>query len=66
MFMVSCLVALFFVGKLLGDLSPTEFLSFLHTGPKEPQTHPFNSQGVTPPLVPGPTQGFPGACQDTS
>ena len=43
--MVSCLVALFFVGKLLGDLSPTDFLSFLHTGPKEPQTHSFYSQG---------------------
>ena len=22
--------------QLLGDLSPTDFLSFLHTGPKEP------------------------------
>lgn len=35
-FLVSCLVVLFIVGKLLGDLSPTDFLSFLHTGPKEP------------------------------
>ena len=35
-FLVSCLVALFIVGKLLGDLSPADFLSFLHTGPKKP------------------------------
>lgn len=35
-FMVFCLVTLFVVGKLLGDLSPSGFLSFLHTGPKEP------------------------------
>lgn len=35
-FMVFCLVTLFVVGKLPGDLSPSDFLSFLHTGPKEP------------------------------
>ena len=58
-FMVFCLVTLFVVGKLLGDLSPSDFLSFLHTGPKSPRHSP-STPGVTPPPVPGPNQGFPG------
>ena len=62
--MVSCLVALFFVGKFLGDLNPTDFLPFLHTAPKSPRHTPSLPRGVTPPLVPGPNQGFPGTCQD--
>ena len=62
--MVSCVVALFFVGKLLGDLNPTDFLSFLHTGLKEPQTHTFYSQGghfsSSPRPKPGLSWSLPG------